>query len=161
MSGILGGPRSREKRRMSSSLSTSYLKERSRRSRRLRKPTWSHELIMAAKALRRQYPRWGKEKLSILLAAEGWIGSVSTVGRILKYLKTGGDIVEPRRRAISAKRRMQRPCAVRKPKELPRYSPETSCRYITLIYVRSRGFTEAVYRPRCQTRSRTCAPTAL
>lgn len=95
----------------------SSLKERSRRPRRLRKPTWSHDLIMEAKALRRQYPRWGKEKLTALLGARGRDASVSTMGRILKYLKKRGDIVEPRRRAISAKRRMQRPYAVRKPKE--------------------------------------------
>lgn len=95
----------------------SSLKERSRRPRRLRKPMWSHPLIMAVKALRRQYPRWGKEKLQALLGAQGWDVSVSTVGRILKYLKARGDIVEPRRRAISTKRRMQRPYAVRKPKE--------------------------------------------
>src|SRR5512143_3033898 len=78
---------------------------------------WSHPLIMAVKALRRQYPRWGKEKLQALLGAQGWDVSVSTVGRILKYLKARGDIVEPRRRAISTKRRMQRPYAVRKKKE--------------------------------------------
>lgn len=95
----------------------SSLRERSRRPRRLRKPTWSHEIIMAVKALRGQYPRWGKEKLHALLGAQGWDVSVSTVGRILKYLKLRGDIVEPRRRTISAKRRMQRPYAVRKPKE--------------------------------------------
>ena len=94
----------------------SSLKEKSRRPRTLRKPTWSHELIMAVKGLRRQYPRWGKEKLTVLLAAQRWNVSVSTVGRILKYLKTRGDIVEPRRRVISAKRRLQRPYAVRKPK---------------------------------------------
>ncbi len=93
------------------------LKERSRRPRRLRKPTWSHELIVEVRALRRQYPRWGKEKLSALLVPRGRDVSISTVGRILKYLKRRGDLVEPRRRAISAKRRIQRPYAVRKPKE--------------------------------------------
>jgi transposase InsO family protein len=101
----------------------SSLKEHSRRPRILRKPTWPHELIMAVKALRRQYPRWGKEKLSALLAPQGWSVSISTVGRILQYLKKRGDIVEPRRRAISAKRRTQRPYAVRKPKEYVPVSP--------------------------------------
>ena len=62
----------------------SSLKERSRRPRRLRKPTWSHDLIMEVKALRRQYPRWGKEKLAALLAVRGRDACVSTVGRILK-----------------------------------------------------------------------------
>src|SRR5512139_424076 len=95
----------------------SRLREQSRRPRRLRRPAWSHELIMAVKALRRRYPKWGKEKLQALLAAQGWGVSESTVGRILKYLKARGDIVEPRRRAISSKRRLQRPYAVRKPRE--------------------------------------------
>lgn len=93
------------------------LKERSRRPWRLRKPTWSHDLIMAVKVLRRQYPRWGKEKLTVLLVRQDWQLSASTVGRILNYLKRRGDIVEPRRKVISAKRRMQRPYAVRKPKD--------------------------------------------
>lgn len=95
----------------------SSLKERSRRPHILRKPTWSHELIMAVKALRRQYPRWGKEKLTVLLVPKGLDTSVSTVGRILNYLKKRGDLVEPQRRTISAKRRIQRPYAVRKPKD--------------------------------------------
>ena len=95
----------------------SSLKKRSRRPRRVRKPTWSHGLIMAVKKLRQQYPRWGKEKLAVLLAQIGWNTSVSTVGRILKYLKKRGDLVEPRTRAISAKRRTRRPYAVRKPKD--------------------------------------------
>ena len=51
----------------------SSLKERSRRPRELRRPTWSHELIMAVKALCRQYARWGKEKLTVLLVPRGGI----------------------------------------------------------------------------------------
>jgi transposase InsO family protein len=93
------------------------LKERSRRPRRLRKPAWSHDLIVEVKALRRQYPRWGKEKLAALLVPRGWNVSESTVGRILKHLKARGDLVAPRRRVISTKRRIPRPYAVRKPKE--------------------------------------------
>lgn len=99
------------------------LKERSRRPRRLRKPAWSHELTMEVKALRRQYPRWGKEKITALLVPRGWHVSESTVGRILSYLKRRGDLVEPRRRAISSKRRIQRPYAVRKPKDYIPKSP--------------------------------------
>ncbi len=43
--------------------------------------------------------------------------SVSTVGRILNHLRRRGELREPRRRAISAKRRSRRPYGVRKPKD--------------------------------------------
>lgn len=95
------------------------LKDSSRRPHRVRRPLWSHELVVAVRGLRRQYPRWGKEKLqALLMDEEGWQTSVSTVGRILGYLKGRGEIAEPRARGVSArKRRPQRPHAVRKPKD--------------------------------------------
>ena len=93
------------------------LKEQSRRPKRLRKPRWDYKLIMALKKLREQYPRWGKDKLIVLLNDQGWETSASTVGRILKYLKRRGDIIEPPRKAISVKRKVQRVYAVRKPKD--------------------------------------------
>jgi len=37
--------------------------------------------------LREEYPRWGKDKLVVLLHDEGFTGSTSTVGRILNRLK--------------------------------------------------------------------------
>jgi transposase len=43
------------------------LRHRSRRPRRVRKPKWSRELIDLVKELRSQYPRWGKEKVRILI----------------------------------------------------------------------------------------------
>ncbi len=43
------------------------LEERSHRPRQLRKPTWSAELVERVLALRKQYPRWGKDKLVVLL----------------------------------------------------------------------------------------------
>jgi putative transposase len=99
------------------------LKEQSRRPKRLRKPRWGYKLIMAIKELRKQYPRWGKDKLIVLLKDQGWEGSASTVGRILKYLKKRGDIIEPPRKAISARRKGQRLYAVRKPKDYHPISP--------------------------------------
>ncbi len=48
------------------------LEERSHRPRRLRQPTWSWELALAVLHLREQYPRWGKDKLAVLLRREGW-----------------------------------------------------------------------------------------
>lgn len=99
------------------------LKEQSRRPKRLRKARWDYKLIMAIKELRKQYSRWGKDKLIVLLKDQGWETSASTVGRILKYLKRRGDIIEPRRKAISAKRKVQRAYAVRKPKDYQPINP--------------------------------------
>jgi putative transposase len=99
------------------------VKERSRRPRHVRKPEWSQELAQAVKNLREQYPRWGKDKLAVLLGQRGWHTSVSTVGRILARLKQRGQLVEPARKAISAKRRRTRPYAERKPKEYQVLSP--------------------------------------
>ncbi len=91
------------------------LKEESRRPRRVRKPLWSRELVKTVKELRKQYPRWGKDKLVVLVREEGQKASTSTVGRILGHLKERGELKEPKRRAISAKRRNRRPYGVRKP----------------------------------------------
>ena len=94
------------------------LEERTRRPRRVRQPMWSAELVQAVLRLRKQYPRWGKAKLAVLLRREGLVTSVSTVGRILADLKRRGLRVEPKWRAVSAKRRRaRRPYATRKPKD--------------------------------------------
>jgi putative transposase len=93
------------------------LRDRSRRPRRLRGPRWSGELIIALRDLRTRYPRWGRDKLVVLLGEQGWKTSASTVGRIMIYLRRRGQLVEPPRRAVSARRRsIQRPYAIRKPK---------------------------------------------
>ena len=68
--------------------------------------------------VREEYPRWGKDKLVILLRREGFNCSASTVGRILHRLKERGVLREPVPNHISArKRHRQRPYAIRKPKE--------------------------------------------
>ncbi len=68
--------------------------------------------------LREGYPRWGKDKLAVLLHDEGFDYSTSTVGRILNRLKERGILKEPIPNYISARRRRwQRPYAIRKPKE--------------------------------------------
>ena len=93
------------------------LESRSRRPRRLRQPTWSADMKRKVLELREQYPRWGKDKLVVLLRREGLETSTSMVGRILKKLKDRGILREPVISAISArKRQQQRPYAVRKPK---------------------------------------------
>jgi len=91
------------------------LKEQSRRPRRVRKPLWTRELVRAVKGLREEYPRWGKDKLVVLVRDQGHEASTSTVGRILKHLGQRGELKEPKRRGISAKRRSRRPYGVRKP----------------------------------------------
>ena len=91
------------------------LRQESRRPRRVRKPLWSRGLVEAVRDLREEYPRWGKDKLVVLVREQGHEASASTVGRILKHLKQRGDLKEPKRRVISAKRRSRRPYGVRKP----------------------------------------------
>lgn len=94
------------------------LEDHSHRPRHLRQPTYSVELIKAVLRLREEYPRWGKDKLVVLLHREGFNCSASMVGRILHRLKERGILKEPLPNHISArKRQMKRPYAIRKPKE--------------------------------------------
>ena len=60
----------------------------------------------------------GKEIVQRLIAATGRILSVSTVGRILTYLKDRGEIREPHR-IVKRKVRNPRPYAIRRPKGFP------------------------------------------
>ena len=94
------------------------LEDRSRRPRRVRRPKWTVELLLAVKRLREAYPAWGKAKLAVLLRREGWEVSESTVGRILAYLRRRGEVEEaPVRRAGGRRRRrLKRPWAERLPK---------------------------------------------
>ena len=83
---------------------------------RRRRPTWTLAELVAVRRIRLRYPRWGKDKLVILLRREGVLLSTSMVGRILARLRHTGELREPARRAISARRRTwRRPYAVRKP----------------------------------------------
>jgi len=94
------------------------LEDRPHRPKHLRQPTYSVELVEAVLRLREEYPRWGKDKLVILLHREGFDCSTSTVGRILRKLKDRGVLREPVPNHVSArKRQRQRPYAVRKPKD--------------------------------------------
>lgn len=65
---------------------------KSRRPLRLRQPSWSPALVEAVEELRLDNPMWGKRKLAVLLAREGFAVSVSTVGRILASLVKRGAI---------------------------------------------------------------------
>jgi putative transposase len=97
---------------------TESLEDRSHRPRQVRQPTYSVELVDAVLKSREEYPRWGKDKLVILLHREGFASSASTVGRILKKLKERGVLKEPLPNHISARKsQRQRPYAIRKPKD--------------------------------------------
>ncbi len=92
------------------------LEDRGSAPRRRRRPTWTLEQMRAVKAIRERYPRWGKDKLVVLLRRVGIGLSASMVGRILRRLLRSGDLHEPRRRRMSvSQRRWRRPYAIRKP----------------------------------------------
>jgi len=94
------------------------LEEHSRRPKRLREPSYSMELVEAVLRLREEYPRWGKDKLVVLLREKRFSCSASTVGRIIRKLKERGVLKEPMPNHISTrKRQRQRPYAIRKPKD--------------------------------------------
>lgn len=94
------------------------LEDRSHRPRHVRQPTYSKEVIEAVVGLREEHPRWGKDKLVILLEKEGYQVSASTVGRILHYAKQRGILKEPISNYVSARKQPKlRPYATRKPKD--------------------------------------------
>jgi transposase len=90
----------------------------SRRPHRVRKPTTPGPIEQRILELRQEYPRWGKDKLVVLLRKEGIRVSTSTVGRVMKRLKERGMLVEPVniRQAREARKRRRKPrYALRKP----------------------------------------------
>ena len=100
------------------------LEDRGSAPRRRRRPTWTLEQLAAVKAVRLAYPRWGKDKLAVLLGREGWKVSVSMVGRILTSLRQRGVLRAPllfrvkRRRGTAG-----RPWALRKPSDYAAEQP--------------------------------------
>jgi putative transposase len=101
------------------------LEDRSSRPKRCRAPEYKSDVVMAVQRLREEYPRWGKDKLVVLVRQEGYETSASTVGRILSKLKARGALVEPVWRAVSKvkRRRLVREYATRKPKGYTIESP--------------------------------------
>jgi putative transposase len=92
------------------------LEDRSDRPVRRRRPTWTMAQLRAVQDVRERYPRWGKDKLAVLLRRDGIHLSVSMVGRIIRRLLRSGDLHEPARRRMGVRRRTwSRPWAVRKP----------------------------------------------
>jgi len=95
------------------------LEERSHRPGKVRQPTWTPQLAQCVLSLRKQYPRWGKDKLVVLLRRDKFSVSTSMVGRILLNLKRRGTLHEPPKPAVlrQARRKLRnRPWAIRKPK---------------------------------------------
>lgn len=89
-----------------------------RRPHRVRVPQTPPALVARIRALREQYPRWGKAKLVILLQREGWTISASTVGRTLGRLRGRGQLREPALVRVGRarwRRRRARPYAHRRP----------------------------------------------
>jgi len=94
------------------------LEDRSCRPKRVRQPTYSVELVEAVLRLREEHPRWGKDKLVVLLEEKEFSCSASTVGRIIRRLKERGVLKEPMPNHISARKRQRgRSYALRKPKD--------------------------------------------
>jgi putative transposase len=94
------------------------LESRSCRPKMVRQPAYSVELVMAVQKLREQYPRWGKDKLVVLLHRKEFSCSTSSVGRIITRLKARGVLKEPIRNHVSAHRKgLSRPYGIRKPKD--------------------------------------------
>jgi putative transposase len=90
----------------------------SRRPLHVRQPTTPALVEDRVLELRRKYPRWGKDKLVVLVRRQGIGVSTSTVGRVMKRLKERGVLVEPLniRQAREARKRRRKPrYAIRKP----------------------------------------------
>jgi putative transposase len=96
------------------------LEDHSHRPHRRRQPTWTAAQSASVLALRREYPRWGKDKLVVLLRRKNLWLSTSMVGRMLSDLKRRGVLVESPSKLPTRRRKMRgRPWARRKPRFWP------------------------------------------
>lgn len=94
------------------------LEDRSHRPKRVRQPTASVGLVIAVQRLTEEYPRWGKDKLVLLVREQSFSVLTSMVGRILRRLKDRAVHREPMRNHVAVPRRgLKRPYAIRKPKD--------------------------------------------
>ena len=91
------------------------LEPRSRRPKRVRQPQTPVEVIQRVQELREQYPRWGREKLRVLLEREGITLSAKSIDRVIARLKARGVLREPLRPRKVVRWHQRR---VRRPKEL-------------------------------------------
>lgn len=72
------------------------LEDRSRRPKRVRTPLTPSAVVIRIRQLREQYPRWGREKLRVLLLREGIQISAKSIDRVLARLRARGELREPR-----------------------------------------------------------------
>lgn len=101
-----------------------------------RRPETLPEIVEEIKSLREQYPRWGKDKLVILLKRRGINISTSTVGRTINRLKERGLLKEPPNAALAklARKRKWKPrYTIRKPKDYPVKIPGDLVELDTLV----------------------------
>jgi transposase-like protein len=126
------------------------LEDRSSRPARRRRPTWTLAQLTAVRHQRERYPRWGKDKLAVLLRRDGIGLSVSMVGRILGRLRATGELWTPARRRMGVhRRRWARPYAIRRPAGWAVERPGDLVELDTLdIRPLPARITEAVHRPR-------------
>lgn len=73
------------------------LEPKSRRPVRVRQPETPLATVKRIQALREQYPRWGREKLRVLLEEEGLHLSAKSIDRVIARLKARGVLREPLR----------------------------------------------------------------
>jgi len=114
------------------------LEEVSKRPHRVRQAQTPQAVVEKIRELRERYPRWGKEKLAVMLRREGIRISGSTVERVMAKLRARGLLVEPEniRQAKLARKRRQLPrYAARKPRDFQAHAPGDLVEVDTL-YVR-------------------------
>jgi transposase len=91
------------------------LDPRSRRPWRMRQSTIPTDTVQRIQALREQYPRWGREKLRVLLEREGIHISAKSIDRVIHRLKARGVLREPLRLRREVRWRQER---LRRPSDL-------------------------------------------
>lgn len=94
------------------------LEDRSRRPQRVRSPTTPSAVVIRIRELRERYPRWGREKLRVLLAREGTLVSAKTIDRTLARLRARGELREPRAVRKAARARLRTLARPRRPSDL-------------------------------------------
>ena len=78
----------------------------------MRQPETLPEVMERVRAVREQYPRWGREKLRVLLSEEGITLSAKSIDRVIGRLKVLGvlrEAVRPRKVARWRHARLRRP----------------------------------------------------
>lgn len=91
------------------------LEDKSRRPKKVRTPTTPPAVLVRIRQLRETYPRWGREKLRVLLAREGIAVSGKTIDRILARLRRRGELREPAVVRKARKQRLARSARSRRP----------------------------------------------